>query len=199
MILNRRHFIGALAVSAAGLSTPLARAMPRPGEASPLLDQARAALVTHGSRIRSRDRVGLVDFSVHSREPRFRIVDLGNGRILADYLVAHGRGSDPANTGFLQKFSNRPGSNASSQGSFLVADTYYGKHGRSRRLQGLDPENDLAFERAIVIHGANYVSSNMARSSGRVGRSQGCFAVSQSDLNEVLALLDPGTLLVSAK
>jgi hypothetical protein len=124
---------------------------------------------------------------------------MGNGLIIADYLVAHGRGSDPTDTGFLQRFSNRPGSNATSEGSFLVGDTYRGKHGRSRRLEGLDHENSLALERAIVIHGANYVSRDMARSSGRVGRSQGCFAVSHAEIGEVLTLLEPGMLLVSAK
>jgi hypothetical protein len=114
-------------------------------------------------------------------------------------LVAHGRGSDPDNTGWVQRFSNRPGSNASSNGSFLTGDTYIGKHGRSRRLIGLDPENDEAEPRAIVIHAASYVSRAMAREQGRVGRSQGCFAVAADDLDQVLARLGAGRLLFADK
>jgi len=165
----------------------------------PLLPQARAALLTHASRIRFRDIVGLVDFGAPSGTPRFQIVDIGNGRVLANYLVAHGRGSDPGNTGFLQRFSNRPGSNATSSGSFLVGDTYHGKYGRSRQLHGLDPANDMAFARAIVIHSADYVSQDIARSSGRVGRSLGCFTVSHGDIGEVLTMLGPGRLLFSVR
>lgn len=173
----------------------MARSTPGPD----LLAQARAALAVHGNRVRFRDRVGLVDYGAPSGMPRFRIVDIGNGVVLANLLVAHGRGSDPDNTGLLQRFSNRPGSNASSSGSFLVGDTYYGKYGRSARLHGLDLDNDMALARAIVIHSADYVSAGMAESSGRVGRSLGCFTVSHDDIADVLSLLGPGRLLLSAK
>lgn len=165
----------------------------------PLLARARSALLTHSGRVPSQDRVGLVDFSAASGVPRLQIVDIGNGRVLSNLLVAHGRGSDPANTGVVQRFSNQPGSNASSSGSFVIGDTYFGKHGRSRRLHGLDPENDMALARAIVIHSADYVSEGQARAAGRVGRSQGCFTVSHGDLGEVLSLLGPGRLLFAAK
>ncbi len=199
MKFSRRHILGAIATGSAGLVAPSAFAAVRSGDRPPLLARAMAALDSHGSSIRHRDVVGLVDFSSPSNVPRFEIVDIGNGRIIANRLVAHGRGSDPANSGFVQHFSNRPGSNASSRGSFVIGSTYYGKHGRSRRLHGLDPDNDMAHSRAIVIHGANYVSRSMARSSGRVGRSLGCFTVSQRDISEVLAQLGPGRLLFAAK
>lgn len=199
MHLNRRRFIGSLAVGAAGLAAPSAFAAVRSFDAPKLLAQARTALVTHGSVIQHRDRVGLVDFGAPSGRPRFQIVDIGNGRILANYLVAHGRGSDPANTGLLQRFSNQPGSNASCRGSFMAGETYHGKYGRSRRLHGLDPENDMALARAIVIHSADYVTQDMAQSSGRVGRSLGCLTVSHRDIADVLALLGPGRLIYSAK
>jgi hypothetical protein len=163
-----------------------------------LLPRAMAALNSHRS-IPNRDIVGIVDFSAPSRAPRFHFVDVGNGRVLMTHLVSHGRGSDPANSGWLELFSNRPGSNASSGGSFMTGDTYYGKHGRSRRLIGLDPENSLALSRGIVIHAAEYVSPEYALSQGRVGRSQGCFAVSERAIDEVLARLGPGRLLFAAK
>jgi len=199
MVLNRRRFVGGLVAGSVCLTAPPVLSKARAAEMSPFLDRARAVLATHGSRIRFHDFVGLVDFGAPSGTPRFRILDMGNGRVLANHLVAHGRGSDPENTGFLQKFSNRPGSNASSEGSFLTGETYFGKHGRSRQLHGLDPQNDMAFARAIVLHGADYVSQDMARSSGRIGRSLGCFAVSGKDIDEVMAMLGPGRLLFAAR
>lgn len=130
---------------------------------------------------------------------RFDIVDVVGGRILGRHLVSHGKGSDPANSGWVQRFSNTPGSNASSPGSFLTGQTYYGRHGRSRRLVGLDADNSRALERNIVIHGASYVNPDMAENAGRIGRSQGCFAVSTSEIGHVLELLGPGRLLFAAR
>ncbi|CCA90514.1 murein L,D-transpeptidase catalytic domain family protein [Novosphingobium sp. PP1Y] len=199
MTLSRRHIIGGALVGTAGLVAPRAFAAVRSTEEPDLLPQAKAALDAHASRIRHRDVVGLVDFSQPSRNPRFQIVDLSSGRILQTYFVAHGRGSDPGNSGFLERFSNRPGSNASSRGSFLTASTYYGKHGRSGRLVGLDPDNSNAASRAIVMHGADYVNPHMARLSGRIGRSLGCFSVPVHDINEVLGHLGEGRLLFAWK
>jgi hypothetical protein len=199
MVLNRRRFLGAVAASSAGLIAPRTFAAVRSGDQPVLLPRAMAALDTHGSSIRHRDLIGLVDFGAHSRVPRLQIVDVGNGRVLTTHLVAHGRGSDPSNTGFVQRFSNRPGSNASSRGSYRTGNAYYGKHGRSRRLHGLDPENSNAASRAIVIHSADYVSRRMARSQGRVGRSLGCFTVPETDIGDVLAKLGEGRLLFAWK
>jgi hypothetical protein len=142
--------------------------------------------------------MAVVDFSAASHVPRLHLVNLLGGATTT-LLVAHGRGSDPGNTGWLERFSNRPGSNASSNGSYLTGDTYWGKHGVSRKLAGLDPENDAAEARAIVIHAARYVSREMARDQGRIGRSQGCFAVSQDDLTRLIAALGPGRLLFADK
>lgn len=168
------------------------------GAAVGLFEQAREALARHGARIVHRDVMAVVNFSLASHEPRLHLVDLIGGGMIT-LLVAHGRGSDPGNTGWLERFSNRPGSNASSSGSFLTGETYFGKHGRSRKLIGLDPQNDAAEQRAIVIHAADYVSHEMARNQGRVGRSQGCFAVSEADLAQVMARLGPGRLLFAEK
>ncbi len=216
---NRRRFLGAAVATGAGLAmsrlgaaervggAPIAMPPPvsptiaptSPVEPSALLARARAALDSHSSLIANRDLVALVDFGEQSRVPRLQLLDMGNGRVLSTHLVAHGRGSDPDNSGWAKRFSNQPGSNASSEGAFLTGPTYVGKHGRSRRLQGLDPENCNAQERGIVIHQASYVDQAMAESLGRIGRSQGCFAVSSADIYDVLTRLMPGTLLFAAR
>jgi hypothetical protein len=123
------------------------------------------------------------------------VIDVESGEALRQWHTSHGRGSDPSDTGMVQRFSNLEGSNASSRGAYLTANEYYGKHGRSRRLIGLDPENDRALERAIVLHGADYVSAAMAHDTGRVGRSLGCFAVAQDVRDEMLDLMGAGRLL----
>jgi hypothetical protein len=198
MTFNRRKFLGAAMAGAAGTAAPRAFASVRTAEKPMLFPRAMAALQTHGARIANRDLIGIVDFGMMSAMPRFHLVDIANGRT-STLLVSHGRGSDPANLGRLQNFSNRPGSEASSRGSFLTGPTYHGKHGRSRKLYGLDADNNRAAERAIVIHAASYVSDAMARTQGRIGRSQGCFAVSASDLESVLSRLDTGHLLFAWK
>ncbi|MCJ2182558.1 murein L,D-transpeptidase catalytic domain family protein [Novosphingobium sp. 1949] len=165
-----------------------------PSVPAALLTKARAALDTHAARITRRDRIALVDFDASSAEPRLHLIDLEAGTARG-LLVAHGSGSDPAHTGFLQRFSNVPGSNASSRGAFVTADPYVGKHGRSQRLRGLDPTNDNAFERAIVLHGAWYANADMLRTHGMLGRSQGCFAVGEAKLPEVLSFLGEGRLI----
>ncbi|WP_225008663.1 MULTISPECIES: murein L,D-transpeptidase catalytic domain family protein [Novosphingobium] len=168
-------------------------------DAPALLPQALAALQMHHARIAERDVVGVVDFSQPSREPRFHLVDIAGGRVLSTHLVSHGKGSDPGNSGWVQRLSNRLGSEASCSGAFVTGPTYVGKHGRSRRLFGLDPENDQADVRGIVIHAASYVDNDMAASQGRIGRSQGCFAVSQREIGHVLEALGPGRLLFAAR
>ena len=183
------------------LPAPLAEvplSAPESGTGAGLMQRAHAALARHGARIPHHDMMAVVDFSAASHKPRLHLVDLSNGTTTS-LLVAHGRGSDPANTGWLERFSNRPGSNASSSGSFLTGEAYSGKHGHSRKLIGLDPENNEAESRAIVIHAASYVSREMAREQGRIGRSQGCFAVSQDDLAQVMAQLGPGRMLFADK
>ena len=81
----------------------------------------------------------------------------------------------------------------------LTNGTYIGKHGTSRRLKGLDPSNNMAEPRAIVIHGAWYAEPEMVTSHGKLGRSQGCFAFSESDLPVILERLGPGRLLYADK
>lgn len=163
-----------------------------------LMRRAVAALEQHGSRIARRDRIAIADFSQASARPRFFLVNLEDGNATSK-LVAHGSGSDPSHTGYLQRFSNQNGSNASCEGTFLAADYYYGKHGKSQRLLGLDGTNDNALDRAIVVHAAWYANPEMIAQRGMLGRSQGCFAVGERELAEVFERLGPGRMLYAAK
>jgi len=203
MKFDRRRFLGVMAGTAGALAAPRVFAAPQSGlicgEAPALLPQAMAALDRNAHLIPHRDLIGIVNFAAHSRLERLQIVDVAAGRTVASMLVAHGNGSDPANSGWVQRFSNRPGSNASCPGAFVTGNLYSGKHGRSRKLIGLDPENNEAEARAIVIHAADYVSRDMALNQGRVGRSQGCFAVSRADIGDLLDKLGQGRLLFAAK
>ena len=159
-----------------------------------LVSRARAAFDRHRSQIRDPGLVGIVDFSKASAEPRFYVLDTNTGRV-TQHLCAHGRGSDPAHTGFLQRFSNQPGSEASSNGAYVIGDYYHGKYGRSMRVRGLDPSNSNAEARAIVVHTAWYAEPNVAEQMGRLGRSEGCFALPNASHQEVMARLGPGHFL----
>jgi hypothetical protein len=125
-------------------------------------------------------------------------VDIAGGRV-SSHLVAHGRGSDPAHTGWLQHFSNAPSSHATSAGAYRTDGLYIGAHGRSIRLTGLDATNNNALSRAIVVHAAWYVSPEMARTHGVLGRSEGCLALANSSLPEVLQRLGSGHLIYADK
>jgi hypothetical protein len=198
MEFNRRTFLGSVVIgtTALGVSPAIASVV---GQRAPsLLARARAALAQHRAHIRHTDVIAIADFALASWQPRFHLVDVVSGQTTS-LLVAHGRGSDPANIGFVERFSNQPGSYATSNGSYVTGDVYVGKHGRSRRLIGLDAENDQALPRAIVIHAAPYVTHEMAKTQGRVGRSQGCFTVTELDLEMVLERLGPGRLLFAGK
>jgi hypothetical protein len=163
-----------------------------------LLRQALAALNRLGSAIPFHDRIAVADFNAPSSQPRLHLIDLPSGATTA-LLVAHGSGSDPEHSGWLQRFSNDPGSYASSEGAFLASEYYVGKHGQSQRLIGLDPTNDNALTRAIVIHSAWYANPDMLQTHGQLGRSEGCFAVGDDDLAQVFQRLGPGRMLYSAK
>ena len=201
-ILSRRFLLRAAlygVASAFALPAVPVLAESADGELNPgLLRRALGALEQHRERIVHRDIIGIADFSLPSRAPRFHLMTLADGAA-SSHLVAHGKGSDPAHTGWLEHFSNEPHSNATSSGAYLTGEHYLGAHGRSVRLAGLDPTNDNAAARAIVVHGAWYVSEQMARSRGALGRSLGCFAVSGASLEEVAQRLGPGRLIYAGK
>ena len=163
-----------------------------------LVSLAREQLARLGDAIRLRDVVGVADYSQASSKPRFHLVDLARSRV-DSFLVSHGRGSDPDHSGWLQRFSNDLGSNASSRGAYLTGDHYSGRHGPSMRLIGLDATNSNAFARAIVVHGAWYVGEDILEKHGRLGRSEGCFAFAEAEVQTIMRRLGPGRLLFSAK
>ncbi|MET0366185.1 MAG: murein L,D-transpeptidase catalytic domain family protein [Sphingobium sp.] len=163
-----------------------------------LLASALAALQRHGSALDRRDRIAIADFAAPSSDKRFHFLNLEDGRAMS-LLVAHGSGSDPDHSGWVERFSNVFGSNASSEGAFATRDYYVGKHGRSQRIVGLDPTNSNALERALVVHGAWYAEAAMLETHGKLGRSQGCFAVGDGDLETAFAHLGPGRMIYAAK
>ncbi len=117
----------------------------------------------------------IIDFSLSSTAKRMWIIDMNQNKIVLNSLVAHGKnsGEDYANN-----FSNINQSNKSSLGFFTTGEVYQGKHGLSLKLDGLEKGiNDNARQRAVVIHGADYVSENFIKNHNRLGRSQGCPAV----------------------
>lgn len=125
--------------------------------------------------------ISIVDFSKASRYKRLWVLDLEAKKLLFHSYVAHGRGSGDDKP---YAFSNKHNSHQSSLGFYITAGTYFGKHGLSLRLNGLDAGfNTNALERAIVVHGASYVSKDFIKQHGRLGRSHGCPALPE-DLNE---------------
>lgn len=119
--------------------------------------------------------ISIIDFSLPSSEKRLFVLDMKNYKVLFNTLVAHGQ-----NTGreWATSFSNQNESHKSSPGFYITKETYEGKNGYSLKLEGLENGiNDNAYERGIVVHGAEYVSQELANARGWVGRSHGCPAV----------------------
>ena len=175
---------------------PLAPALP--GISPQLLERAKAALARHGASIRYRDTIGVVDFALPSAQPRFHLVDLLAGKV-DSFRVAHGKGSDPEHSGFLNHFSNQPGSEATSNGAYTTADTYHGKYGLSMKVDGRDWTNNNANSRAIVIHNAWYAEDDAVAAHGKLGRSQGCFAFSRASQYQVMNRLAGGRMIYADK
>ena len=122
-----------------------------------------------------KDFLTIIDFSLSSNEERLWVIDMVSKKVVLHSLVAHGRNSGEE---FATKFSNKAESFQSSLGFYATGEVYQGKHGLSLRLDGLEYGiNDNARNRAVVIHGADYVSEKFANAQGRLGRSLGCPAV----------------------
>ena len=129
----------------------------------------------------------IIDFSLSSNLERMWIIDLNRQEVVHSCLCAHGRNSGDE---FACSFSNTPSSYKSSLGFYVTGETYIGKHGLSLILEGAEPGiNDKARERAIVMHGADYVSRDFISRNGRLGRSFGCPSIPMDNHEEIISLL----------
>ena len=195
--MDRRTFIASAAGAAGTLALP-ARVFAQPSgldaRAAAILEIARREVARAGDVLWRRDVAGIADFGVHSALPRFHFANLEQGTV-SSFRVAHGQGSDPEHDGWLNQFSNEPGSLATARGAYISWEWYTGKYGTSVRLGSLDPDNSNTFDRAIVMHAADYCSQAHVDRWGRLGRSNGCFALAPDDFLIALAQLSGGRLL----
>lgn len=135
----------------------------------------------------------IIDYTKASHRERLFVIDLKNIKLVFTTLVAHGKNSG---VHYATRFSNKNRSLMSSPGFYRTAETYYGKHGYSLKLDGLEEGvNDHARERLIVIHGADYVSTDFINKHGRIGRSWGCPALPLHLTKEVIDLIKEGSCL----
>ena len=135
----------------------------------------------------------IADFSKPSSEQRFYIIDMQDQVVLLKTLVAHGRNSGVL---FAKLFSNKSSSNQSSLGFYVTGNPYVGKHGTSLELNGVEQGiNDKAKQRAIVLHGADYVSNNFIKAQGYIGRSLGCPAVPNQQVKEIIQVIKGASCL----
>lgn len=141
------------------------------------------------SKIKNKNYIIVIDFKQHNSKKRFYLINMQSGDV-ERYLTAHGKNSDPDYDGYATKFSNTSGSNMSSVGFYLTAETYYGDNGYSLRLDGLSSTNSKARSRAIVIHGASYV-----REASLIGRSYGCPALEVRYAADVINTIKGGALI----
>lgn len=149
--------------------------------------------LTKSNLVVNKDILTIVDFSKSSTEKRLFVLDLVNGKILYNTLVAHGRNSGHE---FANRFSNLPESHQSSLGFYITLNTYYGSNGYSMRLKGCERGiNDRATDRAIVVHGADYVSNDFINSHGYLGRSYGCPSLPAALNKEIIDLTKNGSCL----
>jgi L,D-transpeptidase catalytic domain len=164
-----------------------------PGLRSDVLSLALAATETAAERglVKRRDVLTVIDYSLPSSQPRLFVFNLVTHKLLFRELVAHGRNSGGDRASF---FSNDPGSLATSLGLYVTADPYIGGNGYSLRLKGLEEGiNDMAWDRAIVMHGASYVSRAAIQALGRLGRSWGCPAVRTEVAHQIIDRIRGGT------
>jgi len=208
--IRRASRVAGLLAAILGVGGPMAAEAPATGDAV----SAAGAMIVPGisqqtldcalrAYARARERgdverplVSIIDYALPSTEKRLWVLDLEHGQVLFHELVAHGRQSGDNEA---RAFSNIVGSHQSSLGVFRTGGDYWGEHGISLRLEGLEPGwNDRAMDRAIVLHGAPYVSEQFAERWGRIGRSFGCPAVRTAIADSLIRTIRQGTLLFAS-
>jgi hypothetical protein len=200
MALHRFGFLTALLLTSAilpsayadSLEVALAKAAPN-ANAKVIALAVRATQCTRAQGAAPAQRLAVIDYSLPSTEQRLWVFDLKKRKLLFHELVAHGRNSGE---NMATQFSNQNESFATSLGLYRTQQSYVGQNGYSLRMEGLEPGfNDNAFDRAIVIHGAPYVSPVLARANGRIGRSLGCPAVRPAIAHRLIDSMKDGQLL----
>ena len=202
MALNRFGLLFAILLTclsvtsayADSLENALVKAAPG-ADAKVIALAVRATQCSLAQGIAPAQRLAVIDYSLPSTEQRLWVFDLKRRKLLFHELVAHGRNSGE---NMATLFSNQNESHATSLGLFRTQESYRGQNGYSLRMEGLEPGfNDNAFDRAIVIHGAPYVSPVLARANGRIGRSLGCPAVRPAIAHRLIDSMKGGQLLFS--
>jgi hypothetical protein len=155
-----------------------------------LLEAAVEYYDTNFANIPNKNFLSVIDFSKNSAKVRFFVINMSTGAVWSMH-VAHGKGSDANHDGLAEKFSNVEGSNMSSLGIYLTAETYIGRNGYSLRMDGLSRTNSNARDRAIVVHGANYVSED----NEIQGRSAGCPAVTHANRDKLINQIKEGSII----
>ncbi len=171
---------------------PVKRALPPENKLEGALQLAKEYLEKNKQQFKNQKYLVLIDYGQPSNVKRFHLVELPS-YTLKSYLVAHGKGSDPLFSGEAQYFGDKPESRMTSLGFFKTKETYFGIHGYSLRLEGLNEENKNALSRAIVIHAAAYVSEKRRK----VGRSWGCPALPPEVAKEIIDKIKEGALIYS--
>lgn len=202
MALNRFGLLFAILLTclsvtsayADSLENALVKAAPG-ADAKVIALAVRATQCSRAQGVAPAQRLAVIDYSLPSTEQRLWVFDLKQRKLLFHELVAHGRNSGE---NMATLFSNRNESHATSLGLFRTQESYLGQNGYSLRMEGLEPGfNDNAYDRAIVIHGAPYVSPVLARANGRIGRSLGCPAVRPAIAHRLIDSMKDGQLLFS--
>jgi len=137
------------------------------------------------------ETIAIIDYTLASDKQRLYVMHLKTGQV-SKHHIAHGKGSGVR---FAAKFSNVDESKMTSLGLYITGSVYRGGHGASLKLHGVDKTNNNALSRHIVMHGAKYVSADFVRRTGRLGRSWGCPAVSESMMKKMIVYLKDGGLV----
>lgn len=147
----------------------------------------------NAGKIVGKQILSVADFTLSSAKDRLWVIDLAAKKVLFNTFVAHGQGSGKE---YANAFSNKDNTHQSSLGFYVTGDTYSGKHGTSLRLHGMDDGfNDAAFDRGIVMHGADYIGAGIAAQTHRIGRSWGCPAVASGISHSIINAIKGSTCL----
>lgn len=146
------------------------------------------------NQVKNKDILTIVDFTVPAEKDRLYVINLNSGEILMHLPVTHGSGSGK-NSNHTTSFSNKFNSLQSSIGVFITQNTYYGRHGLSLKINGLESSNNNALSRNVVVHSAKYASAEYIKKYGKPGQSWGCFAVDPGKSKQLINYISNGSVL----